>query len=576
MFNHATRVSTVALAVFAMLAVGCEFKSPASPAPPQTPELFLHGTVAAAEANGPRSPLSGATVSVHCDRNADGKIDPHERAVATTDPQGAYSLRFPVRGSERAVLAASHPLTAKSLRTFMVGSGAEMALDIDLVPVQPLACESGMCVSNDGRLRVIGLPANVLARGRSFDPTIEKAFFPGPFSDSAGKLLVSGAFSSVELVDQTGQPVTSLAAPVELRMPLPRTTWSVVTDIRPNSGKIEYPLYSFDEVSGEWVRDGEGVLEGDPGDPIPEASLDAIRAGSFVREISAVAQVTHFTFWNVDWPIGTYGCVAGIVVDEDDKPLAGSTIVANGLSYTGSSMPRVTGVDGRFCTEAMRSEGPGEDVDLDGRTGEIQKVAVVATRGGTAAVSTAEMPRQHGECGGTCIDLGRIRLATRSGSVARCRVKGRAVDAAGLPVAASVSVGFDPAAPILSGPSGAAASAPAAAMLPMGVRLVRGGMAMPRPGQSGFARADCSTSGGQIGWPADRRIARILVAGANGLPRWLVESSKGGLESPIMYGRLPPDAVQRVPETGRPNRLAKGDVIRLEYVDGTREMLTVQ
>ncbi len=638
MSSHATRVSIVALAVGASLAVGCEGRAPAPPPKAPAPELRLHGVVALSDPSRPRSLLAGAAVSVHSDRDRNGKIEPNEKVVVTTDAQGGYSLRFPIEGAERVVLTATHALAAKSHRTLGVGSAAELGLDIDLAPVQPLTCERGACVSEDGRLRVTRLPANVRARGRSFDPTTEKAFFPGSFSDKGGNLLVSGAFSSVELVDQAGQPVTSLAAPAELRMPLPRTTWSVVTDIHPNSGKIEYPLYSFDEVSGDWVREGEGVLEGEPGDPIPEASLAAIRAGTFARAVAAVAKVTHFSFWNVDWPIATFGCVTGIIVDEKDTPLGGATVVANGLSYVGTSMPRTTGADGWFCTEAMRSEAPGEDVDLDGQPGEAQKVAVVVARQGIASVTKTEMPRSQSECGGGCLNLGRIRLATRSGRVAHCRVEGRTVDAAGAPVAANVSVSDDSVAndvcgliggcrlaalagdagqfelrtPLLSdvtlvasrsgsSPDGGAVHQSGSAALtecpasPVSVVLVDRDPARPvlppRPRAAGalpvWGVPSVSPLGwvpapaigvtrGKIIWEADREVSLIRVVGANGRPRWLVEAPKGGFKSPVIYGQVPADAVQRVPEKGRPARLAKGDVIRLEYVGGDWDVIVVE
>lgn len=92
----------------------------------------------------------------------------------------------------------------------------------------------------------------------------------------------------------------------------------------------------------------------------------------------------------------------------------------------------------------------------------------------------------------------------------------------------------------------------------------------------GQARAECSSTSARITWASGTKVARIRVTGGNGLLRWMVEALRDGLESPMLYGKLAPGAVQRFPERGWPTRLAKRDLIRLEYVDGARESLVVQ
>lgn len=416
MAHHATRVS-VFLLVLSLIASACEDRAPT---PPPATDFHLYGVVSIADSSGGRSPMSGARVSLHRDRDGDRRVSAAERVETTTDSAGAYSLRYPLATQERLVLTVSHPESSDGLRTLLAAPGGDLELGIELAHLAPFACERGVCSSSDGRLQVRGLPEDIAARGRSFDPTTEAMFFPGAFSDSEGKLLVSGGFSSVELADAAGRSVSTLTTPAELRMILSRSTWPIITDIHPNTGAIEYPLYGFDEVSGEWVREGEGVLESE-GEPIPEASLEAIRQGRYVRDVWAVAKVSHFSFWNVDWPIESFGCITGVVVDENDRPIAGAVVAARGVSYTGRSMPRTTGPDGRFCTEAMRSEAPGQDVDLDGQPGEVQTVSIVAARGGASAVHTAHMPKEQGECGGRCLDVGHLRLVTQAGTTTRCR-----------------------------------------------------------------------------------------------------------------------------------------------------------
>src|SRR5262249_31762824 len=146
------------------------------------------------------------------------------------------------------------------------------------------------------------------------------------------------------------------------------------------------------------------------GESIAEGSLAAIKAGTYIADIYATAQVEHFSYWNVDYPVDSKGCITEAIVDEKDRPIENATIVAEGLTYVGSSMPVISGADGRFCTEAMRSERDGESVDYDDKLGEPQRVAIVATHAGATEVTATEMPKQPASCGGSCLDLGPIRL----------------------------------------------------------------------------------------------------------------------------------------------------------------------
>jgi len=145
---------------------------------------------------------------------------------------------------------------------------------------------------------------------------------------------------------------------------------------------LDVPLYWFDEVKGTWVRDDNpGHLEDAQGKVIAPSSLPAIHDGSFAGAIYAVGNVTHFSTWNIDWPISTFGCVSGRVLDENGKPAEGATVTVRGVSYTGTSTPMVLGADGHFCLEAMRSEAPGEDLDGNGKAGEKTTVSIRVVAG---------------------------------------------------------------------------------------------------------------------------------------------------------------------------------------------------
>lgn len=636
MTKHATRVACSLL-----IAVAASACSSAPPAPPQLTYFQVHGVASLSDVSGERVPLVDARVTLHRDTNANGRIEADEIAEATTDASGNYAVQLPAAQAARVVLTVSHRDTAKLHRTYATAAGgADIELDVDLTRLHQLVCSGGTCAASDGKLKVIGLPPEVRARGRAFDPTTEKTAFPGAFSDSDGNLLISAAFSAVELEDAKGQPVSHLATPATLRMPVPRTTWASVTDIRLGTGAIEFPLYSFDDVSGQWRRDGEGVLEDAGGESIPEASLAAIKHGQYVGDVYAVGAVSHFSFWNVDWPIDSFGCVTGVVVDESDRPLPGSVVVARGLTYVGSSMPRTTGADGRFCTEVMRSESSLEDVDHNGQFGDVQKVALVATHGRFGAYVTAQMPTAQAECGDACLDVGKIRFSANDAGTTACRIKGRTVDAAGRPAAATVTLDADPTwlgyqricdvagpctlsttarkdgqftlrAPLLGGghvvasylsssidgghlylqgatsltacPRGEVSVMLKPADSVMGVTpvvplrfppLAGGDEPVPSPASVFGPLISATTS--ELSWPTHQKVARLRVTAPNGVPRWLIDAPAPGLTSPLAYGEVPTASTQRIPTAGKPSRLLKGDMVRLEYVNGQRDFITVQ
>ncbi len=491
------------------LSAGCQQRAPG---------LTVHGQVSLATS----IPLVGALVSLHCDVNSDGRIDESERVETLTDATGSYSVHRFVSSQNTTILSISHPSAVKKIQTFVVNSNADIKFDSALAPAHSLRCQHGTCTSDDGRLEVRGLPQHLESRGRVFDPGLEADFFPGAFGDSKGNLLLSGVFSSIELFDrESKQTVTSLTQSAELRMQYPHSTQRIVTDIHPNSGKIEYPLYAFDETSGQWVREGEGLLESAPGKPIAEESLASIKNGSYTGDIFAVAQVNHFSFWNVDWPISSFGCITGTVENSDGQPMAGATVNAIGVTYIGRSMTRTTSGDGRFCIEAMRSESAVEDIDLDGVQAEVQRVNVAVERQAMSVTVSIEMPTLQAECGGQCLDLGRIRL------------------------------------------------------LPNTPHLKQSNDAQFIPAFYSSAAVNCSPEGASISWPLQKKAVRIRVMSANGLPRWIVEATPG-LESPLRFGMLNSQMTPIFPKEGQPTPLAKGDLFRIDYLDGTRDIFPIE
>ncbi len=245
-------------------------------------------------------------------------------------------------------------------------------------------------------------------------------------------MLVSSVFATIQAVSQTGALITSFPpeSPVKLKMEVPPGTWATLKDLHAGTGGIEVPLYSFDEASGEWKRDGEGWLEDHSGDLIPESALASIRGGTYAGRLWAAGHITHLSTWNVDWPIDSHACVSGAVVDLGGQPVSGVLVTARGKSYTGTSEAHVTGADGAFCMDVLRSENPGEDVDGNGTTGETQQIELQVANGLCLyRFGPYPTPVDQGECGpGPCLVLPPLVLDPANCLQATiCQVSGQVV-----------------------------------------------------------------------------------------------------------------------------------------------------
>ena len=382
--------------------------------PPVGTPLVVRGMVTeGASSGGESAPLAGAAVRIGVDRDGNGSFAGAEMAETTTDDEGAYTVSLPVVAGERAVVSFESEGLASQFRTIVAGAKGDARIDVTLAELEVLTCKGTSCATAGSRLRIDGLPDGASGSARLFNPVTEPNAFPGAFVESTGKLLISGVFSAVELTDDQGTPIGQLASKATLRMALPVETWGIIIDIHEGTGAIEVPLYAFDETLGTWVRDGEAHLEDGTGAVIAESELPSIRDGSFAGVVTSVGEVGHFSYWNVDWPVDSHGCVTGIVVDTQGKPVQGASVLVRGTTYSGSSETVTTGADGRFCVDVMRSEGAGEDVDQDGVNGETQRVLVRIAYDGKV-YEGGEFPVDVGNasCGtGPCTDLGPLDLS---------------------------------------------------------------------------------------------------------------------------------------------------------------------
>ena len=411
----------------------------------------------------PPAPAEGVTVTVRSDFNGDGTFKGREIRTALTGPDGKYEIGFVPAKGRSVLLDFSLDRHATSMKVFpAVQPGSTVINNVALADTEVLPVVGGTARSSDGKLVLDQLPANVAAvEGRVFDPRSESNQFPGGFVDNRNNLLVSSVFASLQATDDSGNVIRKLGAQSILRMRVSSDSWSTLGDLRSGTGKIDVPLFSFNETTGQWERAAsDGWLEDGAGSIIPESELTAIRDGSYAGSVYAVGNIDHLSYWNVDWPVESHGCVQGTIVDENGNTVSGATVRVEGVTYDGSAFPVVTGTDGSFCADVLRSEIPGEDLDGDGTPGETQQVRVIVRHGGCDfQFGQFPTPSAQGSCegagGGACQALGSLQLKPENClQPTLCTINGKVVFsgtasggapslAPGDPISQALVVGFD-------------------------------------------------------------------------------------------------------------------------------------
>jgi len=597
--------------VLALLALAAACSDSGKPKPTTSTTMRFSGTVLLDTGSGQPSALGGATVRASVDRDGDGVLDDGEAVTAESASDGGYAVELPVKAGDLAVLRFSRSGDAPVVRAVRAAPGGDMLLSATLRKLEALDCNRGSC-SGPGGLSVAGLPPDTGGSARVFNPVTETSAFPGAFSDSKGDLLQSGVFATFALEDGDGQPVERLTTPATIKMRIPADTWSLVRDVTPGNGRIDVPLYAFDEVKGTWVREGSGHVEDQDGVVLAEAAAGSIRAGTFAGSVFAVGDVTHFSSWNCDWPVDTHGSVGGSLSEcwwnGERKPCAGATVTARGTSYTGTSTPETVGQDGRFAIDVMRSEAPGEDLDGDGVTGEPTRVAVRVTWDGRVYdVGSTTMPTTPASGDAPTKDLGALVLdGSNLVEAGLCAFGGTVRTADGLVAPEAIVYGWDAELPddlftnLCFGGGAACAwvDEPDAAgafslnvpimygltVTGMQTRVLGGDDRVVEYAWGSRSVEACPTapvaltldqgyiavtptvtrSGAALAWaPAAFGAAMVEVwsPGSTASVKWLVSKEAGTMTTPITYGVVPAGATQVWPESGAPAALASGDTV---------------
>ncbi|MBN2109092.1 MAG: carboxypeptidase regulatory-like domain-containing protein [Deltaproteobacteria bacterium] len=404
----------------------------------RTQRITIAGTVyLTPQLGGSTAPAVGAAVTVTTDVNGNGRIEWNERATAITGLDGRYSVTARVTAGLQSVVRFAHDGYAPLVKTLQINTARNISgFDGSLAPMDSLTdAQNGKWRNQSGSVEVTCAKVGG-GSVRNFNPVTEADKFPGSFSDSSGNMLVSGVFTAFELEDAAGEKLatTDPGSPARIRMRMPRDTWASVVDTAPGTDRIDVPMYYFDEATGQWKRgtteagqDLSGWLEQENGDLIAESQLAAVRNGTFSGQIFAASDVTHFSYWNVDWPIESHGCISGTLRDADGNPVAGATVNVQGLTYAGASSPQTTDENGAFCVDVMRSEAAGEDVNQNGVTGETQRVLISGSSGGTLYnFGEFDIPAQAGSCPDNCLAVELTASAATQVEPAVCALAGTA------------------------------------------------------------------------------------------------------------------------------------------------------
>lgn len=535
------------------------------------------------------------------DRDGDGVISASESTRTQTGEDGTYSLAAPAADGKKTTLSFTRAGYARQLRTVAAQTGGSATLTVVLYSSASLSCEGAACQDDSGAVRVSGIE---IAHGhaRVFNPVTEVDAFPGEFADDQGNLLISSVFASFELYDASDKEIRELPAgkKARLEMLLPRDTFGTMGDLIPGTDRIEVPMYSFDEASGQWRADGTGWLEDADGSLIEETDLAGLRDGSFPSQVYVVAEVSHFSYWNCDWPQSEKTVVIVEPQDPEGQPVKNATCFLRGENFPGVSPPHASGT-GVECIEVRRSEGPGEDLDGNGIQGEKFRVQIVCIwKDKYYRFPAIELPAESGVCPDGGLHPGPVKLdAEHELQITACTVRGTVMEN-GQPAAGIAVIAEDPTVPdeianrvcggacLASAMSGADGSFEVTTafgesfeLAAQAVRSEPDVMLVLESKQRLFAcpsapvrlhlnvsschaslpkiQVDKATN--RIAWQPEIKAGTLSAIGvSSAMIKWQIFAEAGFLP-PVTYGTVPPGAMQVNPQSGTPPALESGDQV---------------
>ena len=311
----------VVLLAFALL-LACAGDTTLDQAPPPVQDTSLAGVVTGVDG----IPIAGAVVTLG-DR------------TALTEADGAFTFGALEPGADLLVAARADGFSSVT-QPVRLGAQTTSLLQLRLAEARTLllpdAALGGRLVGPDGV--AVEIPAGSLRHadgslaGGSVHVTYTLLNTPHSVLAAPGGMLAAEApgapafplesFGMVELtLSQQGEPLT-FEGRSRLEIPLSATSEHTDGDT--------IPMWAFDEQAGVWLEEGEAVVQGD----------------------RAIAEVSHYTYWNCDMPMETSG-IKGQLVDRDGAPLRGISVVSEGIDYMGSSGVSTSDA-GYFCVPVRK------------------------------------------------------------------------------------------------------------------------------------------------------------------------------------------------------------------------------
>jgi hypothetical protein len=261
-------------------------------------------------------------------------------ANTVTDANGVFRLQTINASTENAILHVKKQGYFDFSRAFSFSNNTQTSLTIQLLAKNQsftFDASSGLAISFSGGLNIT-FPANaiayaggqayngqVYAYGRYLDPedALLALHMPGDLRgiDASGeeKVLTTYGMFVVELYSSAGDLLHIAAGKqAEISMPVPSTL--------SGSAPASIPLWYYDLEQARWVEEGS-----------------AQRVGN-----TYVGKVSHFSFWNCDFPESLIKLSGKVFVGNNENPAAGALITILDVN-TGFNGFGYVNADGTFC-----------------------------------------------------------------------------------------------------------------------------------------------------------------------------------------------------------------------------------
>lgn len=188
-------------------------------------------------------------------------------------------------------------------------------------------------------LRIDGNPATgrIDATVVPYDPAVHGLdALPGPLValDHDNRLVNLQTEAMVEVtLSQDGRPVQiapGQTARLEILLPP-----AALAKVKPGDS---IDAWWLDETTSVWMQENSGLVQ---------------KSASAPGQLAWVAEVSHFTWWNIDWPWMDSRCIDVKIIDSEGKPRPN---IHGSVAYSGMSFEGDSSQSGEFCVELRLGE----------------------------------------------------------------------------------------------------------------------------------------------------------------------------------------------------------------------------